>query len=123
MRLRPQYVVIIAIIGVLVLFFGINTLFGGNKTANAKAPPPASGPPSVQVKLTPPTLRQVEVVMRGRTEATRSVVLRSETAGVVAATPTAEGSAVRQGQVVCRLAVDARQASLDQARAMLKSRQ
>jgi multidrug efflux system membrane fusion protein len=34
-----------------------------------------------------------------------------------------EGSAVRQGQVLCRLAVDARQASLDQARAMLKSRQ
>jgi membrane fusion protein, multidrug efflux system len=124
MRLKSQYVVIIAIVGVLLLFFGINTLFGGsNKTANAKAPAPASGPPSVQVKLTPPTLRETQVIMRGRTEATRSVVVRSETAGVVAAVPATEGSFVRQGQVLCRLAVDARQASLDQARAMQKSRQ
>lgn len=124
MRLKSQYVVIIAIVGVLVLFFGLNTLFGGsNKAANAKATPPPSGTPSVQVKLTPPTLREVQVVMRGRTEATRSVVVRSETAGVVAATPATEGSFVRQGQVLCRLSVDARQASLDQARAHLKSRQ
>lgn len=125
MRLKPQYVVIIAIVGVLVLFFGINTLFGGGKTANAKAPQaaPPAGPPSVQVKLTPPSMRETQVVMRGRTEAARSVVVRSETAGVVAATPTAEGSFVREGQVLCRLAVDARQASLDQARAAQKSRQ
>jgi multidrug efflux system membrane fusion protein len=42
---------------------------------------------------------------------------------VVAATPALEGAFVREGQVLCRLAVDARQASLDEARAMLKSRQ
>jgi membrane fusion protein, multidrug efflux system len=124
MRLKSQYVVIIAIVGVLLLYFGIRSLFGGDDKAEAKAPPAAaSAPPSVQVKLTPPTMREVQVVMRGRTEATRSVVVRSETAGVVAAVPAAEGSFVRQGQVLCRLAVDARQASLDQARAMLKSRQ
>jgi multidrug efflux system membrane fusion protein len=51
------------------------------------------------------------------------VVVRSETAGVVAAVPAAEGSFVRQGQILCRLAVDARQASLDQARAALRARQ
>lgn len=123
MRLKPQYVVIIAIVGVLVLFFGINSLFGDDKSADAKAPVAPAGPPSVQAKLTQPTVRQVDVVMRGRTEAARSVVVRSETAGVVAATPTPEGSFVRQGQVLCRLAVDARQASLDQARAQQKSRQ
>jgi multidrug efflux system membrane fusion protein len=61
--------------------------------------------------------------MRGRTEAARTVVVKSETAGVVAAVPAQEGAFVRQGQVLCRLAVDARQASLDQARAALKSRQ
>jgi len=126
MRLKSQYVVIIAIVGVLILFFGINSLFGGDKTAaNAKAPQaaPAGAPPSVQVKLTPPTMRETQVTMRGRTEATRSVIVRSETAGVVAATPATEGSFVHQGQVLCRLAVDARQASLDQARAAFKSRQ
>lgn len=123
MRLKPQYIFIIALVGVVILFFVVRSLFGGNsETAQAKAPPP-NPTPSVQVKLTPETVREVEVLMRGRTEAARAVVVRSETAGVVAATPTAEGSFVRQGQVLCRLAVDARQASLDQARAALKSRQ
>ncbi|HEY9219705.1 MAG TPA: efflux RND transporter periplasmic adaptor subunit, partial [Phenylobacterium sp.] len=57
------------------------------------------------------------------TEAARSVIVRSETAGVVAATPTTEGRFVRRGEVLCRMEVDARKASLDQARAALRSRQ
>jgi multidrug efflux system membrane fusion protein len=77
----------------------------------------------VQVSLTQPAARELEVVLRGRTEAARTVVVRSETAGNVAATPTREGAVVAQGDVLCRLAVDARQASLDQARAALKSRE
>src|SRR3982750_2386183 len=122
MRLKPQYVFILAVLGVLVVFFIVMSLFSGGKKAEAKATP-TNGPPSVQVKLTPEAVREVQVVMRGRTEAARSVVVRSETAGVVAAVPAAEGSFVKQGQVLCRLAVDARQASLDQAKAMWKSRQ
>jgi len=50
-------------------------------------------------------------------------VVRSESAGVVAATPAVEGSFVRKGAVLCRLNLDARQATLDQARANLRSRQ
>lgn len=123
MRLKSQYVFIIAGVGVIILYFIAMAIFrGGDDKAEAKAPP-AGGPPSVQVKLTPETVRETEVVMRGRTEAARSVVIRSETAGVVAATPAVEGSFVRQGQVLCRLAVDARQATLDQARAQFRSRQ
>jgi len=123
MRLKAQYIFIIAVVAVLVLFFVVRPLFGHDSEA---AQPKASTPnptPAVQVKPTAETVREVEVVMRGRTEAARSVVVRSETAGVVASTPTPEGSFVKAGQVLCRLAVDARQASLDQARAMLKSRQ
>ena len=123
MRLKSQYLFIIVLVGVLAVLFLFGALFGGGAKKAAAKPTPPPGPPSVQVKLTPPTVREVEVVMRGRTEAARSVVVRSETAGVVAATPATEGSLVRQGQVLCRLAVDARQASLDQARATLKSRQ
>lgn len=123
MRLKSQYVFVIAVIGVLVLFFLVKSLVGGN-TEKAEAKAPAnSGPPSVQATLTPQAVREIQVVMRGRTEAARSVVVRSETSGVVAATPVAEGAFVARGQVICRLAVDARQASLDQARAALRSRQ
>lgn len=123
MRLKSQYVFIIVILGVLVLLFGISTLFsGGSKPAEAKSAAPAALP-SVQVQQTPPAVRESQVVLRGRTEAARTVIVRSETAGVVAATPAREGSLVKQGQVLCRLSVDARQASLDQAKATLKSRQ
>lgn len=122
MRLKPQYLFVLILIGVLAVLFTVSTLIGGGSKKAVAKPPPA-GPPGVQVKLVPPALREVEVVMRGRTEAARSVIVRSETAGVVAAAPATEGSFVRQGQVLCRLAVDARQASLDQARATLRSRQ
>jgi multidrug efflux system membrane fusion protein len=125
MRLKPQYVFVIAVAAVILLAFLIGSLFGGDgRKAQAKAPPAAAGgPPSVQVTLAPEQMRETQVVMRGRTEAARAVVVRSETSGVVAAAPATEGSFVRQGQILCRLAVDARQAALDQARAMLKSRQ
>jgi membrane fusion protein, multidrug efflux system len=127
MRLKPQYVVILAVIAVLVVYFVGRTLLGGTESNSAQAKPTAATPgnalPAVQVRLTPETLRETQVVIRGRTEAACAGVVRSETAGVVAATPTPEGAFVRQGQVLCRLAVDARQASLDQAKAALTMRQ
>jgi multidrug efflux system membrane fusion protein len=126
MRLKPQYIFVLAVIGALVLFFGVMSLFGPRpSTAEAKSAPRAKSDelPSVQAKLVPEMVREYEVVLRGRTESARTVVVRSETAGVVAQAPAAEGSYVRQGAVLCRLAVDARQASLDQARANLRSRQ
>ncbi len=124
MRLKSQYVFIIAVAILLAVFFIVGSLFnngGARDEAKAKAGP--VGPPAVQVRLTPETVREIQVVLRGRTEAARSVIVRAETAGVVAAAPATEGSFVARGQVLCRLAVDARQAALDQARAALKSRQ
>jgi multidrug efflux system membrane fusion protein len=122
MRLKPQYMFVIAVVAIVVLYFLVRSLFGGHSTGAASAKPTApTGPPSVQVKLVPEAQRQLDVVIRGRTQATRTVVVRSETAGNVAQTPVLQGTAVKQGQVLCRLAVDARQASLDQARAAAKS--
>jgi multidrug efflux system membrane fusion protein len=63
------------------------------------------------------------VLVRGRTEATRTVTVRSETAGTVTGAPVAEGAFVRAGQVLCRLDVDARMAALQQARANLRAEQ
>jgi multidrug efflux system membrane fusion protein len=122
MRYKPQHIFVFVVVGVLVLVFAIGTLFGGKKDV-AEAKPAASTTPSVQAKVAPQVMRDVQVLMRGRTEGARTVIVRSETAGAVAATPVVEGSVVRQGQVLCRLAVDARQAALDQARANLRSRQ
>ncbi len=125
MRLKSQHAFILAIAVILILFFGLGSLFN-NRGANreeAGATPKPAGPQAVQVRLTPETSRPVEVILRGRTEAARTVIVRSETAGVVVAAPATEGSFVAKGQLLCRLSVDARQASLDQTRAALKSRQ
>jgi multidrug efflux system membrane fusion protein len=127
MRMKSQYVFVIAVAAVVVLYFVIRGLFGGGEPSTAQAKANASKTaveiPGVQAKVVNESTRQYEVSLRGRTQATRSVVVRSETAGVVAQAPVLQGGVVRKGDVLCRLAVDARQASLDQARAMLKSRQ
>ena len=124
MRMKPQYLFVVVVVGVVALYFIVRSLFGAGEphAAQAKTTAPA-GPPSVQAKVVPEVVRAYDVVARGRTQATRTVVVRSETAGVVAAAPVLQGTAVKQGQVLCRLSVDARQAALDQAKAAQKSMQ
>ena len=129
MRWKSSYTFAIGIGVAVVLFFIVRGLFaGGDREAKANTLEKAAAAarladPLVQVVLTPEQMKPYAVMIRGRTEAARSVVVRAETAGTVAATPAHEGGFVRAGQVLCRLAVDARQATLDQARANLKSRE
>ena len=61
-----------------------------------------------------------QVVIRGRTKAEKKVVLRAETPGAIAETPTELGAAVKAGDVICRLKEDARRARLAEARAALE---
>jgi multidrug efflux system membrane fusion protein len=84
---------------------------------------PANVLPLVKVTFSPQSVRPYGVAFRGRTQAARTVVVRSETAGVVAQTPILQGTFVRAGTVLCRLAVDARQAALDQAKANLRAKE
>jgi multidrug efflux system membrane fusion protein len=123
MRMKSQYLFVIGVAVAVALYFIVRSLFGAvaPHAAQAKTTAPAAGPPSVQVQAIPEVVRRYDVVIRGRTQATRTVIIRSETAGVVAAAPVLQGTYVKQGQVLCRIAVDARQAALDQAHAALKS--
>jgi multidrug efflux system membrane fusion protein len=125
MQFKKSYLVAAGILGVVVLYFIVRTLFGGGESHEAPKGKTGAGrpAPSVQVAVVPEQTRTYYVTMRGRTESARTVIVRSETAGVVAQTPVVEGSFVRKGAVLCRLSVDARQASLDQARASLRSRE
>lgn len=60
------------------------------------------------------------VSVRGRTQATRLVNVRSETAGRVVATPVARGARVAAGDVLCEIAMDTRQADLQEALSRLE---
>jgi len=121
MNIKRSYLLAGGCLVVVVLYFVVRGLMGGgHDKAEAKAPAKAELQ-LVRADVVPETVRPYGVVLRGRTEGARTVVVRAETAGAVAATPTPEGAFVRRGQVLCRLDVDARQASLDQARANLRS--
>ena len=122
MRLKAQYTVAGGIVAAFALYFLVSSVLNARGHV-AKAAPPQNDAPTVQVLLIAPQVRPDTVTVRGRTEAFRAVSIRSETAGVVAQTPVREGSFVQAGQVLCKLKVDARQATLDQAVANLKSKQ
>ena len=121
MRIEPRYMVVGGIIAAFALYFIVSALLNGHHAAKAEAK--VSDVPTVQVSLLSPQVHPDEVTMRGRTQAFRIVSVRSETAGVVASTPVREGSPVAAGQVLCKLKVDARQATLDQAKAMQRSKE
>ncbi|MDQ0463855.1 multidrug efflux system membrane fusion protein [Caulobacter ginsengisoli] len=130
MRIKTSYLVAGGIVLFVILFLVVMSFASAGKTkakAKAEAQAAAAASKTVTPLVTAPivqeTMRPVSLVVRGHTEANRTVAVRSETAGPVAATPAREGGFVKKGTVLCRLAVDARQASLDQARANWKMRQ
>jgi multidrug efflux system membrane fusion protein len=128
MKIKQSYLVAGGIAAAVALFFiigGIVGMFGKDdkKAAADAAAPKGPAAPLVQVATIPEAQRPYIVSVRGRTEANKTVIVRAETAGPVAATPAREGSFVTRGTVLCRISTDARQASLDQARALLRTRQ
>ncbi|HEY5072937.1 MAG TPA: efflux RND transporter periplasmic adaptor subunit [Caulobacteraceae bacterium] len=124
MRFKPQYLVVGAFVVLVFAYLLLRPLMGAEKKAHAATAKPAgaSAPPLVQVSLAPEMQHPWAVTFRGRTQAFRTVVVRSETAGPVAATPVLQGTVVRAGTVLCRLAVDARQAMLDEMRANMRAK-
>jgi multidrug efflux system membrane fusion protein len=126
MQIKQSHLVAAGILGfVLLLFVVVGPLLSmGAEKKKAEQPKAAANSALlVTTQLIEPQMRPSTTLLRGRTEANRAVVVRAETAGPVIATPTPEGSFVRKGTILCRISVDARQASVDQARANLKSRQ
>ena len=126
MQIKRSYLIAGGILAVVVAFFLVGTVLralGPKPKTETSAASTKTEAPLVQVARIEEVMRPYVVSVRGRTDANRTVVVRAETAGPVAATPAREGSFVPKGAILCRLSVDARQATVDQARANLKSRQ
>lgn len=81
----------------------------------------APSPDRVKVTAIRSVAEAVEssVVLRGRTEAPRSVEVRSETSGLVISEPLRRGARVEAGDPMCEVAPGVRRAALDEARARL----
>ncbi len=67
--------------------------------------------------------RTQHIELRGRTEASRWVDVRAETAGRVVAINARKGAGVREGDVIVELAMDDREAKLAEAIATVRQRQ
>lgn len=127
MRMKTSHLFVAVVVAAVGLYFlGGSILHAGRPPNVAEAKPAQAArqdaAPAVQIILSLPAQRERRVSLRARTEAARNVVVRAETSGVVARTPAAEGAQVGRGAVLCQLAVDARQAAVDQARAALKAK-
>jgi len=61
-----------------------------------------------------------DVVVRGRTQADRTVIVRTQTTGRVVAVPVNRGDRVAEGDVLCQLAPEAREARIEEARQAVK---
>jgi multidrug efflux system membrane fusion protein len=124
MPLNGRYIAAIVIIVIVVAFFGVGTAINrgeANRTEQDGQAPSRS--PRVVYQIIEASEHPAFLVLRGRTEAVREVSVRAETGGRVVEAPAVEGTRVAEGDLLCRLDVDARQAALDQARADLRSAQ
>ncbi|MDO9461690.1 MAG: efflux RND transporter periplasmic adaptor subunit [Alphaproteobacteria bacterium] len=112
--------------GGVVLVIAVWMLSGqfGDHSPEAHNVRPVEIEPRVAVRAETITARthRGEAVIRGRTEANRNVVLRTRVQGQVRALPFPKGTRVKQGDLICKLTVDARGANSDEARAMVASR-
>ncbi|MEM8936541.1 MAG: efflux RND transporter periplasmic adaptor subunit [Pseudomonadota bacterium] len=104
------------LVAVVVAYFLVRAIFSGGETAVEST---AESKFAVVYQTIAPGEWRTEVSVRGRTQADRKVIVRAETAGAVAETPTELGARVSQGDVLCRLSLDARAAKVAEAEAAL----
>jgi len=78
---------------------------------------------AVRVKPVQPRTQQGAVIVNGRTEESRKVTVRAETAGPVSEVPGEEGKIVEAGDVIARQDVEDRNARLAETAALVRQRE
>ncbi|NBV62038.1 MAG: efflux RND transporter periplasmic adaptor subunit, partial [Rhodobacteraceae bacterium] len=104
--------------------FAIGAPADGNATDAGAAPAHEASTPArplvrVYARHSKAQVIDSAVVLRGETQAARSVELRAETAGQVVSEPLRKGSFVQEGQVLCQIDAGTRPAMVAEARARL----
>ena len=122
--MRRNSITIAVVIAVLTaLWLASGALTGDDETA----PPAALGGAVAEAPARAVRARRIHAVtlpqrveVRGRTENKRTVDVRAETTGRVVARPVERGDRVERGDLLCRLALDDRQAKREQAAAAIE---
>ncbi|MGX0976595.1 multidrug efflux system membrane fusion protein [Roseovarius sp. MBR-51] len=128
MRLLPVFIALVVTALIYTLVFEHERFTDTQPTSAAESVTPSASddgastePDIMRVVAVRSVGRDVDsaVVVRGRTEADRTVELRAETSGLVINDPRRKGTMVEQGDLLCRLDPAAREATLAEARAHL----
>ena len=104
-------------------------LFSGELTSNIVIaddnvqPAAVSEVPHIRATQSEANLRQLYLEVSGQTRANRIVQVKAEVFGRVELVPAVKGSVVKQGDLLCEIAIDTRQGDFNTARADLKSAQ
>lgn len=119
------------IIAVVFAFAAAAWILSGVIGSGAEQPEMTKSPAVMNGKQNPPDVRVREqtalphttrLLLRGQTEAERSVELRAETFGRVVEVLVEEGERVAEGDVLVRIADNERKAQLEEAEALLEQR-
>jgi membrane fusion protein, multidrug efflux system len=78
---------------------------------------------AVRVRTLQARIKKDALVVNGRTEESRKVILRAETAGPITDVPATEGSVVEADDVIARQSAEDRNALLSEATALVKQRE
>lgn len=108
------------IFGGVVLYFLVGTLFRGEEGASNDDENERL-PFTVLVRDISGEARPETIVLSGRTEAARRIMVRAETPGQVERIVAPEGSQVSSGETLCRLDADSRRETLAEAEAARQS--
>jgi membrane fusion protein, multidrug efflux system len=129
---RTTYVTAI-VIAVLIGLWLLSGQLGGSGTQiepslaeqseRAQAAREDREPTAVRARVLHAEQRYATVHLRGRTDNKRTVDVRTETVGRVIERPVERGSRVAAGDLLCRLALDDRQARVNEARDTLQQAQ
>lgn len=118
------------LIALLVLLAAAGWLLSGQLGSDSapvgEAPQAAPASPElarVRVRTITAEDKVREIIVQGRTEASRRAVVKAETAGRVVAIGSSEGARVDQGDLIVRLALDDREAKLTEARSIMAQRE
>lgn len=125
LRFRASNLLAIAIVVVMAVWLGSGLLFTEKEVAPTiaernvafEAASRDAGPTSVRTLISTAQKTNPVVTLRGFTRNKRSVMVRSETDGRVEARPVERGTKVSEGDLLCELAVEDREARLEEAMA------
>ena len=121
MALSRSWILTLAITAAVFLWMLSGTLFSP-KPQNTNTPPVQPPPPKVRVQISVAEPMTNRLTLQGQTFADHTVTVKAETHGVVKQTSVEKGATVSAGAQLIKLALEDREARLQEARSLLLQR-